>query len=402
MKKVLTSGGKAVLVGGKAMVGSVTNEPVQESDINFYDYDGTLLHAWSLAELQGKTELPELPTQPGLICQGWNWTLAELKATNRIMDVAPMYITDDGATRLHITLLEGRLSPKVGLAVNGSATIDWGDGSAAATLTGTDTATVVYTAAHTYPSAGDYVISITVTGAAVVLGTDDASTLLTNTAEYISALTEFNQGANVALGAKAFKNCRQMSKLTMPTAGGSSSEQTMNCYSLRLYMLPRNVTRLEDGFQNMASLQVLSLPNSIKTIAGYSIANTNALQRVALPDGATTLDGGAISTCYGVREISLGTNFIMLSAWSMREVKTMRVIKFPGNPNLRIGGSILRDNDSLEIVDFTACTVVPPMLGAGAFTGSNDSFEIRVPAALVDEWKAATNWATYADHIVGV
>ena len=28
--------------------------------------------------------------------------------------------------------------------------------------------------------------------------------------------------------------------------------------------------------------------------------------------------------------------------------------------------------------------------------------EIRVPAALVDAWKAATNWATYADHIVGV
>lgn len=24
------------------------------------------------------------------------------------------------------------------------------------------------------------------------------------------------------------------------------------------------------------------------------------------------------------------------------------------------------------------------------------------PAALVDEWKAATNWSTYADHIVGV
>lgn len=24
------------------------------------------------------------------------------------------------------------------------------------------------------------------------------------------------------------------------------------------------------------------------------------------------------------------------------------------------------------------------------------------PAALVDAWKAATNWSTYADHIVGV
>ena len=31
---------------------------VQESDINFYDYDGTLLYAWTLAELAEKTALP--------------------------------------------------------------------------------------------------------------------------------------------------------------------------------------------------------------------------------------------------------------------------------------------------------------------------------------------------------
>ena len=28
--------------------------------------------------------------------------------------------------------------------------------------------------------------------------------------------------------------------------------------------------------------------------------------------------------------------------------------------------------------------------------------QIRVPAALVNAWKTATNWSTYADHIVGV
>ena len=28
--------------------------------------------------------------------------------------------------------------------------------------------------------------------------------------------------------------------------------------------------------------------------------------------------------------------------------------------------------------------------------------QIRVLASLVDAWKTATNWSTYADHIVGV
>ena len=37
-----------------------------------------------------------------------------------------------------------------------------------------------------------------------------------------------------------------------------------------------------------------------------------------------------------------------------------------------------------------------------AFNNISADCEIRVPAALADEWKAATNWSTYADHIVGV
>ena len=28
--------------------------------------------------------------------------------------------------------------------------------------------------------------------------------------------------------------------------------------------------------------------------------------------------------------------------------------------------------------------------------------QIRVPASLVDAWKVATSWSTYADYIVGV
>lgn len=52
--------------------------------------------------------------------------------------------------------------------------------------------------------------------------------------------------------------------------------------------------------------------------------------------------------------------------------------------------------------DFTACTAIPTLVNVNAFTGIPSDCEIRVPASLADEWKAATNWATYADHIVGV
>lgn len=377
---------------------------VQESDINFYDYDGTLLHSWTLAELAAKTALPELPTREGLVCQGWNWTLAELKATGRIMDVGPMYITNDGATRLRITLLDGRLSPKVGLALNGSAVIDWGDGSASTTLTGTDTSTVVYTNAHTYPSAGDYVISITVTGAAVVLGANSASTLLTGEGDlataYLLALTEFNQGSNLTFGASALQGCTRMRAISLSSAGNLATNQFTDCFLVRFLAVPSGIQRFESCFGS-ANLRALSLPPSVKAIGGYAITGANALARVSLPDGLTTIDGGGIYGGMGLSEISVGVNLDTISADGFYGARSVRAIKFNAKIR-RIGARAFQNCVSMEIADFTASTSVPQLLGANAFTGCHASLEIRVPASLVDAWKAATNWATYADHIVGV
>ena len=84
---------------------------VAPGDINFRDYDGTVVASWSLSELAGKTALPDLPSHDGLVCQGWNWTLAELKTQNTRMNVGAMYITDDGKTRIYIHLEEWWTSP---------------------------------------------------------------------------------------------------------------------------------------------------------------------------------------------------------------------------------------------------------------------------------------------------
>lgn len=127
---------------------------VAESDITFYDYEGTIVESWTLAELANKTALPAYPSHEGLICQGWNWSLADLKSTNRKMNVGAMYITDDGKTRIYIHLEEGRTSPMLGVCPNGTVTVDWGDGTTPDTLTGTSTSTAKWTPNHNYAAPG--------------------------------------------------------------------------------------------------------------------------------------------------------------------------------------------------------------------------------------------------------
>ena len=43
-----------------------------------------------------------------------------------------------------------------------------------------------------------------------------------------------------------------------------------------------------------------------------------------------------------------------------------------------------------------------PTIGTNALTGTPDTMKIIVPDALVDSFKTATNWSTYADKIIGV
>ena len=41
--------------------------PVSLKDVNFYDYDGTLVASYTLSEAQALTALPNGPTHEGLI-----------------------------------------------------------------------------------------------------------------------------------------------------------------------------------------------------------------------------------------------------------------------------------------------------------------------------------------------
>ena len=146
-------------IGSIQTGGGGSSAPISANDVTFYDYDGTIVASYSIAEAQALTSLPDGPAHEGLSFQGWNWTLEAIKALNRPVTVGAMYITDDGATRLHIRIATvGRMTVPlyIGQTVAKGGSIDWGDGSPAETLA--DTGNV--NTSHTYAEPGDYIISL--------------------------------------------------------------------------------------------------------------------------------------------------------------------------------------------------------------------------------------------------
>ena len=360
--------------------------PVSRKDVNFYDYDGTLLHSYTVEEAQALTALPDLPSHNGLICQGWNWTLEQIKSENSKVNVGAMYTTDDGKTRIYIHLENGRTSPKLSLGVNGTVGIDWGDGTTSE-LTGTNKSTRLFTDSHNYASAGDYVITLTVSGEMSFLGSqysavicaDDSSGDINKVYSNAVQRIEIGNSGSIIIGNYAFYYCYSLSSITIPTSVNLirsaqfgycmclsnisiplsvttfGSNAFLNCYQLSNIVIPSSVTELYDGTFNVCnSLSSIVIMSSITEIPTECFFNCFSLTSITVPSSVTNIGRNAFKSCYGV-----------------------------------------------AYFDFSKHTSIP-ILGSNAFAGIASDCKILVPSSLVNAWKSSTNWSAYADYIVGV
>ena len=275
--------------------GGGTIASVSVRDVNFYDYDGTILYSYTKEQFLALSAMPELPTREGLICQGWNWTLNDAKeyvTDYGMLNIGTMYVTDDGDTRLYIRIAtEGRMRVPLrwSQTVANGVGIDWGDGSDIQTFTGTGNLNTT----HTYAKCGDYVIRLKVAS-----------------------------GCTLGLGSGSSSYC---------VMGGIGNTNVVYC--------------------NM--LQKIEIGNHITSIDTYAFRNCYSLASVSIPSSVTSIGNYALQDCQG-----------------------------------------------MAIYDFTKHTSVPTLANVNAFAYIPSDCKIKVPSSLLEEWKAATNWSTYASKIV--
>ena len=452
--------------GGGGSGGSTATE----KGVNFYDYDGTLLHSYTVAEAQALTELPPLPEQEGLICQGWNWTLDDIKAHNRAVDVGATYITDDGKTRLYIRIAaEGRMSVPLYFSqtVANGVTIDWGDGSAAETSSGTGNVNKV----HTYARIGEYVISLDVVdGCTLGLGKNQASYCVlgstgNNGKVYCNMLQKVEVGNGVtSIGNYAFAYCYSLASIIIPDSVTSIGDSALHfCYSLASIIIPDSVTSIggaafrycysltsitiPDGitniygytFQYCYSLASIIIPDSVTSISYYAFHECRSLTSIIIPDGITSIDDYAFEYCYSLASIQIPDSVTSIGIFAFHDCRSLASIIIPDSvtsiddyafqgcdsltsiiipdgitsinvyafykccslASIIIPDSVTSIYNSafyqcygMKFYDFTSHTAVPTLSDSKVFQNIPSDCEIRVPAALYDEWIAATNWSS--------
>ena len=102
-------------------------------------------------------------------------------------------------------------------------------------------------------------------------------------------------------------------------------------------------------------LQEVYVGKNVTSIDNAAFSNCSSLANITIPDGVTSISDSAFNSCFGMR-----------------------------------------------YYDFSACTAVPTLSATSSFSNIQSDCQMLIPSALYNNWKSATNWATYASYMVSV
>jgi len=248
----------ALFLGDKLIGTNSIGTRIEEKDVNFYDYEGTLLYSYTKQEALALTALPPLPdrTSENLTNEGWNWTLVEIKEqltdVGGIVNVGCTYTTTDGKTHIFVEILDTLKDINIcAYSYNSSAlaSINWGDGN---------TETITYTSnsntsilSHTYASGGVYDISI------------DGS---------------FRIGTRYLFGISDYNNYRyKVKKLHLGNNLVSIHPYNFRSITIEKIIIPQLSKLVEPSSSHFTNTlpDCIVMPRSYSTIHGYTFNNPN-------------------------------------------------------------------------------------------------------------------------------
>lgn len=368
--------------GGESVV---VKEP-EPKDVNFYDYDGTLLHSYTKAEAQALTALPAVPSAPkdlGLDSTvEWNCTLDDIR-TMGVCEVGSIYSKSSGLALVFDVPYDGFVLWLAVRCSTGNATVDWGDGSVISTVSGQGDIN------HTYTTAGRYIIKYDAenSSAGITVGASNRNVCRETTSSSStdgfassSSLVGAVLGNNCTLYQSAFYYCgltyciiSKGVKITIIPQNAFSY-----CYQLKHITFPCKFG-LQNNSLSYSGLRHLSLTMD----GGDAIANANVV--------------GVFSNCINLRRLVLppADNATTLALSNLANTNSLcqLVIKkgrsFTGTLTLR----------SLAVLDLTDYETVPTL--ANTLTLPT-ACKILVKSGLRDSFISATNWSSHSSKFVGV
>ena len=188
---------------------------------------------------------------------------------------------------------------------------------------------------------------------------------------YCSALTSVSFPAATSIGGSAFSYCSALTSISIPAATSIGISAFYNCSALTSVSFPVATSIEVSAFSSCSKLTSVSLPVATSVVS-QAFQNCSALTSVAFP-AATSIGGNAFYGCSNLTSVKLP------AATIIRDYAFADCSKLT---TMYIG------TKSDTVCTLSDTNAIP-----------SNVTDIYVPADLLDLYKTATNWSSFADKI---
>lgn len=395
--------------------GSAGYAPI-DAGVIFVNYNGDELYSYTTLEAQALTELPPLPNNTGFKNEAWNWTLQEIKT---YLTTYPTYIVvvgvnlmpTDEKTHIFYEVHDTNKQPRLFLGVNGTTTIDWGDGTTT-TATGSNANTIQYFD-HDYNSTGtkeitlsggSYSLSHSNIGNVSVSGIMNGRFLSTDVQNYrtyfqrmyIYNVKKIYIGKNATIGAEGLKYLSGLTELSIPSTMTVLNNYWSYLNNVKCVVVPRGATGTPLEFAYYwYRCKYVSIPYTVTGMSGNSFSYLQSLRAFTVPYSITTTNADFFRYCWITPRMtnnvtSIGSYFCSGTYETddvhlTNKITTLANNAFSNNFARRVVDiSMTKVTTLTGFGNSSACQefILPETLttiGASTFTGCNQLRKIKIP-----------------------
>ena len=189
---------------------------------------------------------------------------------------------------------------------------------------------------------------------------------------------------------------------SLTSIGSRAFYQSTN---LALTKLPSGVTSIGDyAFYGCSKLALTELPNGITSIGRNAFQTCGKITLIKLPSNLTSVGNNAFEYCSKLALTELPSSLTSIGDVSFGSCSLIVSLDIKGDVT-NIGDGAFRSCSNLATVIFPNVTSVPKLGGTTVFQSTpiaKGTGYIYVPDALVESFKTAIRWTTYANQIKGL
>ena len=180
----------------------------------------------------------------------------------------------------------------------------------------------------------------------------------------------------------AFQNCGNLRLTKLPDALTNIGKSAFRaCPYLNITRIPDGVTIIEENaFYQCSSMALSELPSGLTKIQPYGFYNCVEATFPSIPSGVTTITNYSFKYCEALEDLVIEGAITTVGTQAFYGCLKLKHLRLPN-------------------------VTKAPSLTANAFQNTpiaSGTGYIYVPDSLVDSFKSATNWSTYANQIVAI